>query len=206
MFNYDSIKDKINLSDTQVLKVETQSDTHVFTTMNLALGTCNCCRDFLDIKDCIKWEVLEMGNGTPIVIYTSTEVPVANLNFENDMFVTEAVQYIRETEHSLVVAVVSPINTEVNQVPNHFRVMNASLENLADIHFQQGPIADTGANGVMMEDLLAIVAARLEGLQKGALPHANNQVALEHIQKAICALDARTQERVDTNKVGKPIA
>ena len=41
-----------------------------------------------------------------------------------------------------------------------------SLEVLTEIHFQEGPIKECGVNGVMNEDLIAMVITRLEHFQK----------------------------------------
>ncbi len=66
-----------------------------------------------------------------------------------------------------------------------------SLEGMV-IYFQNGPIGPKGPNGVTMETLLAIVADRLTCLQDGNFPCFFNAEALDHVQKAIDSLNART--------------
>jgi hypothetical protein len=64
------------------------------------------------------------------------------------------------------------------------------------IHFQTGPIAEAGVNGVSNEALLAIVEDRLLGFQAGAFACESNARALYHVQAAMEALRLRTQERL----------
>ena len=66
------------------------------------------------------------------------------------------------------------------------------------ILFQNGPIdADgNGVNGVTHEVLLAIVADRLRGFQKGPYSCKANACALTHIEEAMHWLQQRTLERM----------
>ena len=65
-----------------------------------------------------------------------------------------------------------------------------------DIRFQQGPIGEAGVNGLTNEALLAIVADRLEGFQRGEFACHENQQALSHVREALAWLEKRTRERV----------
>lgn len=76
---------------------------------------------------------------------------------------------------------------------------------VSEILFQNGPIGDYGVNGCQQEDLLHIVAHRLECFQDGPFPHPKNAEALEHVRQAIAALNARTEERVKRGVEGKNI-
>lgn len=64
------------------------------------------------------------------------------------------------------------------------------------IHFQEKPRKEVGVNGVSIEALLAICKDRLEGFQTGKFVHMTNQIALEHVDKALEALHVRSRDRV----------
>lgn len=63
------------------------------------------------------------------------------------------------------------------------------------IRFQDGPIKESGVNGVMDENLLAIVIDRLQGFQSGKFACEENQRALDFIQLGLQTLQLRTQNR-----------
>ncbi len=67
---------------------------------------------------------------------------------------------------------------------------------LGYIQFQNGPIKETGLNGVMNEDLLAIVIDRLRGFQSGPYACKENEVALSKVELALSVLNERTAARV----------
>ncbi len=80
-------------------------------------------------------------------------------------------------------------------------------QTLAHIDFQNGPIKEAGVNGVMDENLIAIVIDRLMGFQAGPYKCAENQEALEFFQAGLDALKSRTAKREKqgiegTHKVG----
>ena len=64
------------------------------------------------------------------------------------------------------------------------------------ILFQNGPIPETGVNGLTHEVLLAIVADRLRSFQKGPYACKANACALTHIEEAQHWLQQRTIERM----------
>ncbi len=64
------------------------------------------------------------------------------------------------------------------------------------IIFQQGPIGESGTNGITQEVLLAIVADRLRSFQKGPYACKANACALTHIEEAQHWLQQRTLERM----------
>ncbi len=68
-------------------------------------------------------------------------------------------------------------------------------EKLGEVSFQNGPIKEAGVNGVMNEDLIAIVIDRMEGFQSGDYACDANQHALAHLENALTALRERTNER-----------
>jgi len=70
------------------------------------------------------------------------------------------------------------------------------------IKFQDGPIKETGINGVTQEVLLAVVIDRLRSFQAGAYANTFNAEALKHCEIALAALKARTNERVERGAEG----
>jgi hypothetical protein len=67
---------------------------------------------------------------------------------------------------------------------------------LVQIHFQNGPIAEAGVNGITQEALLAIVEDRLLGFQSGEYACRENAIALTKIQEAMLWLQKRTNDRL----------
>ncbi len=82
-------------------------------------------------------------------------------------------------------------NTHTNPVA----IASRDLEALPVI-FQNGPIAEAGVNGITHEVLLAIVADRLRCFQEGAYANEFNAAALQHVEAAQAALQARTKSRM----------
>lgn len=67
---------------------------------------------------------------------------------------------------------------------------------LANISFQNGPIAEHGVNGISNEALLAIVEDRLLGFQSGDFACRENALALTKLQEAMMWLHKRTRDRM----------
>jgi hypothetical protein len=65
-----------------------------------------------------------------------------------------------------------------------------------ELKFQNGPISESGINGISNEALLAIVEHRLQGFQSGQYSCRENALALTHVQDAMHWLHHRTRERV----------
>lgn len=92
-----------------------------------------------------------------------------------------------------------------NYAPHHYMVVdkqtlsedrnNAAPTILGAIDFQNGPVKENGVNGVTEENLLAIVANRLENFQSSDFACKENHLALIHIEEAIMWLKKRTAER-----------
>ena len=71
-----------------------------------------------------------------------------------------------------------------------------------DIQFQNGPIAESGVNGITQEVLLAIVADRLRSFQAGPYACAANAASLVHIEEAQHMLQLRTKVRMERGVEG----
>ena len=66
---------------------------------------------------------------------------------------------------------------------------------LGTVSFQNGPIKEVGINGVMNEDLIAIVIDRMRGFQSGNFACRDNALALTKLEEALMWLRNRTNER-----------
>lgn len=64
------------------------------------------------------------------------------------------------------------------------------------ILFQNGPIKESGVNGITHEVLLAILIDRVEGFQAGQYPSKENDLALHYMKGALEALQRRTKARI----------
>lgn len=81
--------------------------------------------------------------------------------------------------------------------PHHFQVRPSgdSLEILSEVEFQEGPIKECGVNGVMNEDLIAMVICRLEHFQKSDFACRENALAITKLEEALLWLRKRTMGR-----------
>lgn len=64
------------------------------------------------------------------------------------------------------------------------------------IIFQNGPIKESGVNGVTQEVLLAIIIDRLRSFQSGPFAGRENAIALTHCEDALMWLQRRTRARI----------
>lgn len=87
---------------------------------------------------------------------------------------------------------------------HHYIVLTKRIPTavLAQINFQDGPILEAGVNGVMDENLLAIVIDRLRGFQAGKYACKENQDALDYIELGLEHLRSRTGRREKEGKEG----
>lgn len=81
--------------------------------------------------------------------------------------------------------------------PHHFQVRPAegSLQILAEIDFQEGPIKENGVNGVCNEDLIAMVITRLEHFNQSEFRCRENAVAITKLEESLLWLRKRTMGR-----------
>ena len=75
-------------------------------------------------------------------------------------------------------------------------------ETKCTVLFQNGPIAESGVNGISNEALLAVVEDRLKSFQAGPYSCRENALALTHLQEALHWLHHRTRERVQRGVEG----
>lgn len=64
------------------------------------------------------------------------------------------------------------------------------------IDFQNGPILETGFNGISNEALLAVVIDRMRGFQSGPFAGRENALALTNLEQAMMWLQKRTRDRI----------
>ncbi len=80
--------------------------------------------------------------------------------------------------------------------PHHFTVYRKEdTTKLCDIDFQEGAIKESGVNGVMNEDLIAMVITRLEGFQNSEFRCRENACAVTKLEEALMWLRKRTVGR-----------
>lgn len=72
---------------------------------------------------------------------------------------------------------------------------NGFCTNRHIILFQNGPIKETGVNGIHNEDLIAIVIDRLKGFELGEYACSENATAIKSLENALFELSCRTKER-----------
>lgn len=70
------------------------------------------------------------------------------------------------------------------------------------VSFQNGPVSESGLNGIQNEHLLAIMVHRLKFLNE-KFPCRENSIAITKIEEALMWLDARTKNRIQRGVEGK---
>jgi hypothetical protein len=75
-------------------------------------------------------------------------------------------------------------------------------EVLQAVKFQKGAIKEHGVNGVMNEDLIAMVIDRLQSFQESDYKCRENAVAITKLEEALMWLRKRTQDREDRGVEG----
>lgn len=94
--------------------------------------------------------------------------------------------------------VISGFDSTTN--PSKFTVDEPAAEVV--LLFQNGPIRESGVNGITHEALLAVVADRLRSFQSGPFACTENARALAHIEQAQRELQSRTLQRMQRGVEG----
>ena len=75
-----------------------------------------------------------------------------------------------------------------------------------EIQWQDGPLGNPPDmkkhNGAFVEGVIEAAKRRLQFFQEGPFAHPKNQEAIEHLEAALVALDARTAERKERGVEG----
>ena len=78
---------------------------------------------------------------------------------------------------------------------HNYLIKKKDGESFVYLRFQDGPIKESGVNGVMDENLLAIVIDRLKGFNSGLYACEENAKALDFAEQSLAALRSRTARR-----------
>lgn len=79
--------------------------------------------------------------------------------------------------------------------PHNFSVYSKDGDFLGGVNFQEGPIKEAGINGVMNEDLIAMIITRLQHFQKTEFACRENALAITKLEEALLWLRKRTMKR-----------
>jgi len=83
--------------------------------------------------------------------------------------------------------------------PHHFKVYADKGQQVpylvGEVNFQEGPILEAGVNGVMNEDLIAMVITRLEHFNNTDFRCKENSMAITKLEEALLWLRKRTMGR-----------
>jgi hypothetical protein len=80
--------------------------------------------------------------------------------------------------------------------PHHFKVRRVEDDAmLARVDFQEGAVKEFSINGVMGEDLIAMVICRLQHFQDSPFNCKENAMAITKLEEALMWLRKRTQDR-----------
>lgn len=90
----------------------------------------------------------------------------------------------------------------INNAPHFYEISNYYGPKVGEVKFQNGPIGEVGVNGVMDENLLAILIDRLRHFQDSPYACRENAIALTHLQEAMLWTKARTGARELRNVEG----
>lgn len=108
------------------------------------------------------------------------------------------------TDHNgVVVNAISKTSEGADVEGNLYNVLHGATR--TDIHFQQGPIAESGVNGPTNEALLAILIHRTQFLN-GKFTCRENIIAITKMQEALMWLEKRTADRLNRGVEGQHAA
>ena len=79
--------------------------------------------------------------------------------------------------------------------PNNVENDNPLPLKVGEVNFQEGPIQEAGINGVMNEDLIAMVICRLEHFNQTDFRCRENSMAITKLEEALLWLRKRTVGR-----------
>lgn len=111
---------------------------------------------------------------------------------------------IEEVKHDLLTNKYTRVLHEPKEVmqfnaPHHFEVYADAGQPaptiVGKVNFQKGPIKEAGVNGVMNEDLIAMVICRLEHFNQSKFSCRENAMAITKLEEALLWLRKRTIDR-----------
>jgi hypothetical protein len=96
------------------------------------------------------------------------------------------------------------VDVPENNANHLYQVMNEQ-GNIQTVNFQNGAIKEHGVNGVMNEDLIAMVIDRLESFQNSPFKCRENALAITKLEEALHWLRHRTTKRENRGVEGTHI-
>jgi len=106
---------------------------------------------------------------------------------------------MKEVKHDLLTNKYTRVLHEDNpnfNAPHHFEVYADAGQPVpflvGKVDFQEGPIKEAGVNGVMNEDLIAMVICRLEAFNQSDFRCRENSMAITKLEEALLWLRKRT--------------
>ena len=108
---------------------------------------------------------------------------------------------MKEVKHDLLTSkytrVLHEDQAEIEfNAPHHFKVYADAGQpvpfQVGEVNFQKGPIKEAGVNGVMNEDLIAMVICRLESFNQSDFRCRENSMAITKLEEALLWLRKRT--------------
>ncbi|PAV30304.1 hypothetical protein CIL05_07490 [Virgibacillus profundi] len=117
---------------------------------------------------------------------------------------------MKELKHDLLTSKYTKVYHEEDfqfNAPHHFDVVSSEDETnlLAGINFQEGVIKEHGVNGVMNEDLIAVIITRLEHFNQSDFRCRENSMAITKLEEALLWLRKRTMGREQRGVEGKHV-
>jgi hypothetical protein len=119
---------------------------------------------------------------------------------------------MKELKHSLLTNKYTSVLYEEDfkfNAPHDFLVVKSEDFNnllfsdiIGNIHFQEGPIKEAGVNGLMNEDLIAMVICRLEHFNQSEFRCRENSMAITKLEEALLWLRKRTMGREERGVEG----
>jgi hypothetical protein len=92
---------------------------------------------------------------------------------------------------------------DLKKNPANANVSDEDIPHWVEILFQNGPIKESGVNGLTQEVLIAIVIDRLRSFQAGPFSCRENAIALTHFEEGLMWLQRRTVDRIRRGVEGK---
>lgn len=105
---------------------------------------------------------------------------------------------LMELEHDLLTNKYTSVFHEKQfnfNAPHNFEVYSGDERLVGNVHFQEGSIKEAGVNGVMNEDLIAMVICRLEYFNQTDFRCRENSAAITKLEEALLWLRKRTMGR-----------
>lgn len=120
---------------------------------------------------------------------------------------------MKRLEHDLLTNKYTDVYHEENfqfNAPHNFKVVSTEEDLIhekvvGEVHFQEGAIKEHGVNGVMNEDLIAMIITRLEHFNNSEFRCRENSMAITKLEEALLWLRKRTMGRENRGVEGTHI-